>query len=144
MRIQRNGSAPVLCPRAQRTSATAQGKGGYVQNIFLWTVLGVALLLLGGCGGPPEGLTGEYTDQTPTALGATLHLRPDGGGDVTVAGTEAPFHWEVPDNDQVLLHMLHGGNVVLRRAPEGAVPVLEGDLPEVGRVVLRKTVRTAP
>ncbi len=102
------------------------------RTILAAVVLG--LLLLMGCRGPMESLTGEYESQGAGAE-ARLSLRSDGGGALEVGGEEAPFRWEVREDGQVFLHTRQGGIISAR---QGAAGALELDMPGTGRLLFRK------
>lgn len=100
------------------------------------------LLALCACSGPVEGLVGQYEAEGPAggpAAGSAngpaprLHLRSDGGGGLSAGALDEPLRWEVRENS-VLLHTLRGGVVTLARTGQG----LEGEVPDMGRVVFRK------
>lgn len=99
----------------------------------IFAAVALSLLLLMGCRGPVEGLTGDYESQGAGAE-ARLSLRSDGGGALEVGGEEAPFRWEVRENGQVFLHTRQGG-VIMARQGAGA---LELDMPGTGRLLFRK------
>lgn len=90
-------------------------------------------LLLCGCRGPVENLTGEYEAQSEGTR-ALLTLRSDGGGALSVGGEEAPFRWEVREKGEVYLHTRQGG--ILKAVPRAGA--LELDMPGTGRMVFRK------
>ncbi|MGE4264574.1 MAG: hypothetical protein AB7E46_08905 [Desulfovibrio sp.] len=102
------------------------------RTILTAVVLGLLLLLM-GCRGPMESLTGEYESQGAGAE-ARLSLRSDGGGALEVGGEEAPFRWEVREDGQVFLHTRQGGIISAR---QGA-GTLELDMPGTGRLLFRK------
>lgn len=93
----------------------------------------LSLLLLTGCRGPVESLTGDYEAEGAGAA-ARISLRSDGGGALSVGAEEAPFRWEVRENGQVFLHTRQGGIISGRKA-EGT---LELDMPGAGRRIFRK------
>lgn len=96
----------------------------------------VLLLLLGGCRGPVESLSGDYECERVDTGPARLTLRSDGGGALSVGAEEAPFRWEVRDNGMLLLHTRQGGVI---KARQGA-GVLELDMPGTGGMTFRKKV----
>ena len=93
----------------------------------------VLCLLLAGCRGPVESLTGDYAAEG-TGTAARLSLHSDGGGALSVGAEEAPFRWEVKENGQVFLHTRQGG-VIAGKMGEGT---LELNMPGAGRQVFRK------
>jgi len=93
----------------------------------------LGLLLLAGCRGPVEGLTGEYESEG-TGAEVRISLRTDGGGALSVGAEEAPFRWEVRENGQVFLHTRQGG-IISGRKGDGT---LELNMPGAGKQVFRK------
>jgi hypothetical protein len=104
---------------------------------MLFCVLALGLLLLAGCRGPVEDLAGDYESERVDLSPARLTLRADGGGSLTVGAQEAPFRWEVREEDRVVLHTRQGG-AIAGRLGRG---VLELDMPGVGREIFRKKTR---
>lgn len=90
-------------------------------------------LLLCGCRGPVENLTGEYEAQSEGTR-AVLTLRSDGGGALSVGGEEAPFRWEMRETGEVYLHTRQGGILKATHGPG----TLELDMPGTGRMLFRK------
>jgi len=93
----------------------------------------VSSLLLMGCRGPVEGLTGDYEAQRGGA--AQLSLRSDGGGALLVGAEEAPFRWEAQGNGLIFLHTRQGG-IISAQQGNGT---LELDMPGIGKMLFRKT-----
>jgi len=94
----------------------------------------LSMLLLVGCRGPVEGLTGDYESQGDGAA-AQLSLRSDGGGALLVGAEEAPFRWEVQGSGLIFLHTRQGG-ILSAQQGDGT---LELDMPGTGRLLFRKT-----
>ena len=99
--------------------------------------LALALLLVAGCRGPVENLTGDYESERVDLSPAKLTLRADGGGSLTVGAEEAPFRWEVREEGRVVLHTRQGGVLSARSGPG----LLELDMPGVGTETFRKKTR---
>ncbi len=93
-----------------------------------------SLLGLCACSGPVEGLVGQYEADGQNGNPAPrLHLRSDGGGGLVAGLLDEPVRWELREN-RVLLYTFRGGVVAFDRTGQG----LEGEIPGVGRVVLRR------
>jgi hypothetical protein len=94
----------------------------------------LSLLLLAGCRGSVENLTGDYEAEGAGTVARRISLRSDGGGALSVGAEEAPFRWEVRENGQVFLHTRQGG-IISGRKGEGT---LELNMPGAGRQIFRK------